>query len=99
MTLTLTNSKGEKYMMTLNLDAVMEYEAQHPDWSIMKELDGIQRMRFTTLDRLTGFLGYSYRDFTDIGFGIEDLSKVYEHEMEELLGFSLSDSSPTEANA
>lgn len=99
MTVTLTNSKGESYMMTLNLDSVMEYEAQHPDWSILSELDRIQAMRFTTLDLLTGFLGYTYREFADLGFGIEDLSEVYEHEMEELLGFSTEASSPTGADA
>lgn len=100
MTVTLTNAKGEQYMFSLNLDDVMAYEEAHPDWTLMDEISGAEgTIRFTTLNRLAQFIGYTYADFAKLGFGIEDLSKIYEEEITGLLGFSTEDSSPTEADA
>lgn len=90
----LTNGRGETYRFGISIDAVVAYEESHPEWSLMDDIDGMgSRLRLSTIDRLCRFIGYSYTDFVNLGFGIEDLGEIYARSMQDDLGFPKSGSS------
>lgn len=94
MSIILQNKEGESYRFGLDIDAVIEYEASHPEWSIMDDFDGMQgKLRLSVLDRLCRFIGYPYKDFVALGFGVEDLGKIYEDALTQDLGFPMAESS------
>ncbi len=85
----ITSSKGIEADVSLDFDKVCAYEAEHPDWSIIKEMkDFGQTMRFTTLDLLASFFYEGgWKAWTRDGFGIKDLTTVITEGLKEL-GFS-----------
>lgn len=86
-----TDSKGNIHQITLDLDEVIRYEEEHPDWSIIDEIDKVSgKFRFSTLDRLVRFLGMaSWTEFTSKGLGFEDLVKIFTEALRES-GFPIS---------
>lgn len=72
-----TNSKGEVYSFAFDLDRLAEYEATHPDYSIMDDFRGDILGRVTTLNRLASYLGLTgFKEFGEAGFDITDLSEI-----------------------
>lgn len=71
----LTSSTGETRDVEVDLDAVMAYEAAHPEWSLSALLEGLDVLRFTQLDLLARFFGFgSYKEFIDEGYTMKDLA-------------------------
>ena len=83
----ITSSVGESRDVDLDIDRIIECEAEHADWSILDMLSDMGRMRFSDLDALARFVGFDgLKDFTSQGFSIKDLSEVFQGS--KLLGFT-----------
>ncbi len=73
----VTSSLGVERDVELDFDRICAYEKEHPDWSILDLIAKIDRLRFTDLDLLVGFLGFpDYRTFVDEGFDIDDIGDL-----------------------
>lgn len=86
----LTSSKGIEADISLDFDKVCEYEASHPDWSIIAEIRKFSKtMRFTSLDLLASFTTHDggWKGWLKDGFGTEDLMTVISEGLE-ALGFT-----------
>ena len=83
----LTSSYGTERNIDLDLDFIMSYEAEHPDWSLIDLFKGIDRSRFTDMDLMAKCFGFGgLKDLTDEGYSITDLSKALKGS--QYLGFS-----------
>lgn len=73
----ITSSEGTTMDIDLDLNYVMTYEEEHPEWSIFDVLKNMKSLRFVDLDIIAKCCGFQgYKDFTDQGFGMEDLTKA-----------------------
>jgi len=82
-----TTKSGQELAVTLDFDAVCEYEAKNPDWSIIQEVRRFGKtMRFTTLNTLVGLTTYQgdWKDWTKDGLTISDLTDVITEGLNEL---------------
>lgn len=80
----------------IDIGRVLAYEAEHPDWSLMDLLKGMDRLRFTDMDLLARFVGFEgLQEFVNLGYSIKDLANVYEQSS--LLGFMASDGAENSA--
>lgn len=87
MTLLASRTTGEVRDVDLDLDFITDYEAQHPDWSLMDLVKHMDRMRFTDMDLMARCFGFDdLRSLVDEGYTIADLSKAMEGS--KYLGFS-----------
>jgi len=88
-----TTKSGTELAVTLDFDAVCDYEAKNPDWSIIQEVRRFGKsMRFTTLNTLVGLTTYQgdWKDWTKDGLTITNLTDVITEGLNEL-GFGSED--------
>lgn len=86
----LVNSIGEEVDVDLDIDRIIAYETEHPDWSIQEALENADKMRFSDMDVLARMVGYdNIKVFFGQGFSISDLYEVYQNS--KYLGFSEQD--------
>ena len=78
--------------VTLDFDKICDYEREHPDWSIVSELNGFGgNLRFTSLDTLASFIYEGgWKAWARDGFTIKDLTLVITEGLKEL-GFILEE--------
>lgn len=96
MTVTRRSRNGQDIYFRLDINAIVEYENAHPEWSIMDDITGLaNKVRLSTLDRLCGFMGYSYSEFIGMGFRMDDLAGIFGEVLVEDLGFPTPESSET----
>ena len=95
---TVASSKGTERDFVLDVDKIMEYEAKHPNWSLFDELDAVDKMRFTSLTMLVGFIcPLSWREFVAEGYTISDLANIIQSELE-TLGFTSAEQPSEQAD-
>lgn len=74
----ITSSVGESRDVELDIDRIIAYELDHPDWSITDMLSNTSQMRFSDLDLLARFVGFEgVKDLISQGFSYKDLSEVF----------------------
>lgn len=75
----ITSSVGETRDIDLDLDRIIAYELEHPDWSILDMLQGMDKMRFSDYDAMARFVGFDwFKDFASQGFTVKDLGTIFE---------------------
>lgn len=75
----ITTKSGAQYEVSLDFDAVCEYESQNPDWSIIQEVRLFgKNPRFTGLNILVGLttFGGDWKAWSGEGMTISDLTEV-----------------------
>jgi len=83
-----TSKNGTTKSFELDFDKICAYEQTHKDWSIMKEIEQLENMRFSSLDLLAKFIGAEgWKQFAADGFTADDLADVIKASLEEL-GFT-----------
>lgn len=72
-----TTAAGVEKDMDLDLDRIIAYEAEHPDWSILDLVNSMKRFRFSDLNLMASFLGYdSFEAFSADGFTVSDMADM-----------------------
>lgn len=72
-----TSSLGVTRDVELDLDAIIDYEASHPDWTLKDVMDGITKLRFSDMNLMARFLGFaSVKECMDLGFTLQDMSEM-----------------------
>lgn len=92
----LTAQDGTTVEAEIDIGRVLDYEKDHPEWSLMDLLKGMDRLRFTDMDllaRLAGFEGI--QEFVNLGLSFKDLADIYQNSS--LLGFMGSDAGESSA--
>lgn len=90
-----TSANGETYDFHIDLDAVLEMEAENPDFSILDLADKMaEKFRFTDLVMMAKIIGWDYKDFCERGFNIQDLSAILTECLSEL-GFTSAQDVPS----
>lgn len=84
---------GERCILEMDCDAIVAYEIEHPDWSIVKAISEASNNRISDMDRLTSFLrkngenlGEDYLGFLKQGFTIDDMQTAFRDGLT-MLGF------------
>jgi len=80
--------------LEMDFDAVVEYEAEHPDWSIMSAISAASASnRISDLNLITGFLRYNgerlapdYIEFLRAGHTVKDMLDTFREGLT-MLGF------------
>lgn len=91
-----TSSKGETYDFHLDLERILELEAEDPEFSIEGLTNKLgERFRFTELVKMVSLLGWDYKEFCDRGFYVNDLSAIIVECMSELGFTSAEDTQST----
>lgn len=71
------SSTGVEKDVEFDFDAVCEYEETHPDWSLVALATKIKLLRFTDLNLMSRFLGFSgYKEFIGMGFTLNDMGEM-----------------------
>lgn len=87
-----TSSTGVERDVEFDFDKVCKYEEEHPDWSLSVLASRIKLLRFTDLNLMSTFLGFSsYREFIGLGFTLNDMGEMVS--ASKFLGFT--DSTPS----
>lgn len=88
-----TDSNGNVHEFALDLDTIIEYENEHPDWSITDEIAQVSgKFRFSSMDKLARYIGApSWEGFVNMGLGFEDLVTIFSEALKES-GFPISES-------
>lgn len=82
----LSAPDGTTVEAEIDIGRVLDYEKEHPDWSLMDLLKGMDRLRFTDMDLLARLVGFEgLQEFVNLGFTFNDLADVYKNSS--LLGF------------
>lgn len=83
-----TSSFGVTKDLDLDLDFVMDYEAQHPGWSLFNLMESqAEALRYTDLDLVAKCLGFEgIKDFYEQGFSGADLMSAVRNS--KFVGFS-----------
>ncbi len=87
----MTSSKGITRDIDLDIDAIVAYEEEHPEWSLFQLLERMKSARFTDMNLLAKFLGYQdFKAWADEGYTFEDMAGAVQGSR--FLGFTASDS-------
>ena len=89
----LTDKNGTEVEVSLDLDKICDYEASHPGWSIIQEMNSFgQTLRFSSLNLLSSFIigEGGWKAWIKDGFTIKDLTHVINEGLKEL-GFTSED--------
>lgn len=83
----ITSSIGEERDVDLDVDRIIAYEKEHPEWSLMAMMSNMDKGRMTDFDTLAYMCGFDgLKDLISCGFTINDLSEVVQHSR--ILGFT-----------
>lgn len=73
----ITDRRGNVHEFRLDIDRVVAYEMEHPEWNLIEGVQSMRDGRFSTLNLLVGFLGVpSWADFSARGLDLGDLMEV-----------------------
>lgn len=87
----MTSSKGITRDIDLDIDAIVAYEEEHPEWSLFQLLEKMKTARFSDMNLLARFLGYQdFKAWADEGYTFEDMAGAVQGSR--FLGFTASDS-------
>lgn len=86
----ITSSVGESRDVELDINKVIAYEQNHPDWSILAMAGGMDNMRFSEYDLMCKFMGFEgFEDLVSQGFSPADVGEVLKRS--KFLGFTEQD--------
>lgn len=88
---------GLDHTFRIDVDEVVAYELENPSWSIMDEFASAEKGRLSSLDRLCGFMGHTYKEFVQMGFDMSDLAEICMECMKSDLGFPMPEDSGPES--
>lgn len=72
-----TSSTGVEKDIDLDLDRVVAYETEHPEWSLLVLVNSLKRLRITDLNLMATFLGFeSFKAFVADGFTVSDMADM-----------------------
>ena len=83
----LQTKAGTEIEVSLDFDAVCDYEAKHPEWSIIREVKQFgANPRFSTMNLLVGLTTYDgdWKDWSKDGLTVTDLADIISEGLNEL---------------
>lgn len=90
-----TSAKGEEVDFHIDLDAILQMEAEDPKFSLMALAESISdNVRLTDLAKLCRIVGWDMKDFFAHGFNVQDLMTILVECMGEL-GFTSAQDTPS----
>jgi hypothetical protein len=90
---------GVSYDFALNWEAIETAENEDPDWDIFSAMsEMVKKPRFTTLYKLSRYIGWDYKEFVRAGFSVEDLGEVLNECLREA-GFRSEEQEPVTSSA
>ena len=92
----IVSSKGEVNEFHIDLQAVLDMEAQDPNFSVVNLADRLsENVRMTDLVTIAKVVGWDYLDFIGAGYTVQDLMEVLTGCFEELGFTSAQEETPT----